>query len=153
MKKFIKLALVSVFLLGLSMNANALKDCLKAKTCAKAPAGSTLTADTAGNISWTGMQVKQVVHFRQSTALNDNWAPRTSVAGTSFQLPDVAKEGGRFQLILVGGGWLFIDCHNQVSQVAVGDVPGVQLSGVGAVCDDSQGGALGISGTNAFQGQ
>lgn len=152
MKNVIKAVLVLVFLFG-STSAFALKDCIKAGTCAKAPPGSTLTGDKSGNISWTGMRVAQIVHFRQSTALNDNWGPRTSVAGTTYQLPDVGTEGGRFQIILVGGQWLFIDCHNQVSEAAVGDVPGVTLNGVGAVCDDSQGGALGISGTHAFQGK
>lgn len=151
MKNLIKLILVAVFLLE-ATNANALTNCLKTGTCAKAPVGSTLTANKTGHISWTGMKVQQVVHFRQSTDLNDNWAPRSTVAGTSFQLPDVATEGGRFQLILVGGGWLFIDCHNQVGEGVVGNVPGVKLSGVGAVCDDPNGGALGISGTTAFQG-
>lgn len=147
------LVLVFAGFFGASVPAQALTDCLQAQTCAKIPAGATITADPSGRVSWTGVTVQQIVHFKQEDTDGSGWQTRTSVPGNSTILKDVAHQGGRFQLILSGGKWAFLDCHGQVAPTAVGDIPGVNTQGVGVICDDARGGAFGISGTRANQGE
>lgn len=134
MKKIIKVALVAItFLFAVATNAETYK----------APPGSTISADKSGKISWTGVQVDEVVHFKQEDPEGTGWLVKHSVGGAkSFTLPNVKQDGGRFQLKL-GGKWLLVTPEG---------VPGAKLHGVDLVGDDPQGYALGISGTRTAQG-
>jgi hypothetical protein len=134
MKKFIKLVLIATALVFTTA--------INAETY-NAPSGSKIFADKSGKISWSGVQVDQVVHFKQEDPEGTGWLIKHSVGGArSFTLPNVAKDGGRFQLKL-NGKWLLVTPEG---------VPGATLHGVGPICDDPQGCALGISGTRAAQG-
>ncbi len=71
------------------------------------PPNATVTGSPDGTISWSGVSIGSVVHFRDTNSAPVEYKVGGATTG-SVKLQEVASYGGRFQLIDGNGNWAYL---------------------------------------------
>ena len=104
------------------------------------PPNATVSGNSDGTISWSGVSLGSVVHFRDVNA--PPVEHRVSGTSGSIKLHDVAANGGRFQVRDVNGNWAWLTPSGTR----------FVLSGAHLDCSHHDGCALEVNGTGPKSG-
>ncbi len=105
------------------------------------PPNATITGSPDGTVSWSGVKLGSIVHYRDTNAT----PPETSVGGASsgsIQLKEIASYGGRLQLRDSNGNYAWLSPAGAR----------FNLVGIHVDCSNHDGCALEISGASSKSG-